>query len=169
MGKGFFTLKFGTQQDKDIAKAKTVWDLSSGSLRLREWTRNFDPHKEISSLSQVWVRIYNMPAEYWHPEVFAAIGRTLGFPIKLDGTSANWEVGSFARLLVEIDLSLPLIDSMTIDCDITSFYVEFVYEQLPRYCSLCNITGHVLDKCKRLKINADGNDSKQAPAKEGNN
>ncbi|XP_057790892.1 uncharacterized protein LOC131008004 [Salvia miltiorrhiza] len=161
MGKGYFTLKFANQIDKDIAKDKTVWDLAVGSLRIREWVRNFDPYKENSSLCQVWIRIYNMPVEYWHPEVFAAIGRTLGFPIKLDGASASKDVGSFARMLVEIDLSVPSIDSMTIDCDVMSFYVDFVYEQLPLYCTNCKITGHNLDKCKKSK--PDNNKASKEP------
>ncbi|XP_057803314.1 uncharacterized protein LOC131018617 [Salvia miltiorrhiza] len=169
MGKGFFTLKFSTSEDKVAAKRHAVWDLSRGSIRIREWIRNFDPYKEVSSLCQVWVRIYNLPVEYWHAEVISAIGRTLGSPIRIDSLSAHGEKGNFARILVELDLAIPLQESVTIDCGIASFYVEFVYERLPLYCSQCRLTGHTVEKCKKLLARQENKIAEEAKGKQVDN
>ncbi|XP_057775004.1 uncharacterized protein LOC130993982 [Salvia miltiorrhiza] len=154
MAKGFYTLVFTCAEDKALAKQRAGWELSKGSLRIREWVRFFDPYKEISSLCHVWVRLYYLPIELWHPEVFAAIGRTIGLPIRFDSPSAYKEVGHFARILVEVDLAQPLQESMTLGCGTNSFYIEFYYEQLPLYYSLCKITGHNRDKCNKCKVTA---------------
>ncbi|XP_057790736.1 uncharacterized protein LOC131007838 [Salvia miltiorrhiza] len=154
MGKGFFTIKFKCMEDKKIAKSKSVIELSSGYVRLREWTKFFDPYKESSSLAQIWVRIYNLPLEFWHPEVIAVVGRAVGHPIRMDSSSASGEVGHFARILIEVDLTLPLLDGVYVDEGTSSCFVEFSYESIPPFCSRCRITGHTADKCKRkLKVN----------------
>ncbi|XP_057811500.1 uncharacterized protein LOC131025726 [Salvia miltiorrhiza] len=151
MGKGFFTLKFSSLEDKKTAKGKLNLDLSQGQLRLREWVPKFDPYKEFSSMAQVWVRIYYLPIELWHPEVISAIGRYLGNPIRIDGGSADRDVGHYARVLIELDLSLPLRESLMIEEDNSSIYVEFSYEALPPFCQHCKLTGHLIDKCRRYK------------------
>ncbi|XP_057803376.1 uncharacterized protein LOC131018680 [Salvia miltiorrhiza] len=142
-------------EDKKVAKGKLNLDISNGSLRLREWVPKFDPYKECSSLAQVWVRIYYLPIELWHPEVIAAVGRYLGNPIRIDGGSANREVGHYARVLIEIDLSVPLRESLMIDEDNSSIYIEFSYESLPEFCMHCKIVGHTSDKCRKLKQRED--------------
>ncbi|XP_057781497.1 uncharacterized protein LOC130999817 [Salvia miltiorrhiza] len=155
MGKGFFTLKFSSMADKKVAKEKLNLDISNGCLRLREWVPKFDPYKECSLLAQVWVRIYYLPIELWHPEVIAAVGRYLGNPIRIDGGSADRDVGHYARALIEIDLALPLRESLMIDEDNSSIYIEFSYESLPTFCNHCKIVGHTPDKCRKLKQRED--------------
>ncbi|XP_057779880.1 uncharacterized protein LOC130998478 [Salvia miltiorrhiza] len=149
LGKGYYTLKFQSQKDKAAAKEKLLWELSVGSIRLREWVRYFDPYKESSSIAQIWVRIYYLPVELWHPEVILGIGRWLGQPLKIDGISMTEDVGSYMRMLVEVDLAQPLPETMNIDGGDYSFPVEFCYESIPLFCTRCKITGHSMDKCRR--------------------
>ncbi|XP_057789149.1 uncharacterized protein LOC131006012 [Salvia miltiorrhiza] len=151
MGRGFYTLKFIDKEDKATAKRHVIWDLPAGSIRLRDWVRYFNPYKESSPLAQVWVRVYYLPVEFWHPEVLSGIGRWLGQPLKIDGMSIDDEVAHFARILVEIDLSQPLPEFMTIDGGEYFFNIEFSYEYIPLYCTICKITGHSPDKCRRGK------------------
>ncbi|XP_057790965.1 uncharacterized protein LOC131008083 [Salvia miltiorrhiza] len=149
MGKGYYTLRFQFQEDKATAKANLLWDLSVGSLWLRDWVRYFNPYKEPSSLAQVWVRIYYLPVEFWHPEVISGIGSWLGQPLKIDGNSMTEDVGHFVRMLVEIDLAQPLPVTLNIDGGDYAFPVEFSYEYLPIFCHRCKITGHSMEKCRK--------------------
>ncbi|XP_057770279.1 uncharacterized protein LOC130990091 [Salvia miltiorrhiza] len=152
LGKGYYTLAFRTPEDKTRAKAKPVWELSCGHVRLREWSKHFDPFKEHSSMANVWVRIHYLPIEYWHPEILAGIGRYIGHPIKIDGASARRDFGQFARLLIELDMSKSFPTTLLIDNDTFSFYVEFTYENLPFYCSKCKLTGHPTEKCRKISV-----------------
>ncbi|XP_057808890.1 uncharacterized protein LOC131023367 [Salvia miltiorrhiza] len=151
VGKCYFTLKFHNKEDKATAKSHIVWELSSGSLRLREWVKYFNPYKESSSLAQVWVHIYYLLVEFWHPEVLSGIGRWLGQPLKIDGNSIDDEVAHFARILVEIDLAQILPKSMTIDGSDYAFDIEFSYEYIPPYYTKYRMTGHAVNKCRRGK------------------
>ncbi|XP_057775104.1 uncharacterized protein LOC130994087 [Salvia miltiorrhiza] len=150
-GKGYYTLKFHSSEDKAIAKSQLIWQLSTGSLRLREWVRYFNPYKESSSLAQVWVRIYYLLVEFWHPEVLSGIGRWLGQPLKIDGNSIDDEVAQYARIFVEIDLAQPLAESMVIDGGDYYFNIDLSYEYIPLYCTKCKIVGHSVDRCRKGK------------------
>ncbi|XP_057802586.1 uncharacterized protein LOC131017859 [Salvia miltiorrhiza] len=57
MAKGFFVVKFLTMEAKKKSKGSSFLQLSIGHVRFREWTRYFDPYKEVSSLAQVIQRI----------------------------------------------------------------------------------------------------------------
>ncbi|XP_057803223.1 uncharacterized protein LOC131018522 [Salvia miltiorrhiza] len=162
MEKGYFTVKFMTMEDKLRVKNNSIQELPTGHIRLREWVRYFDPYKESSSLAQIWVRIYYLPWEFWKPEVISGIGRALGTPIRIDHASANAEVGHFARILVEVDMARPILNSMYIDDGNTSFYIEFGFETMPFFCSHCKITGHSSEKCRRLPADKAKVGTKQA-------
>ncbi|XP_057791123.1 uncharacterized protein LOC131008250 [Salvia miltiorrhiza] len=151
MGKSFYTIKFATAEDTAAAQTNTAWDLSFGTIRLRQWVRFFDPYMEISSLCEVWMRIYHLPLEFWTLDVITGIGRALGTPIRVDGASTHGAMGNYARILLEIDLSRPLPETLLVDGDERSFYVEFDFEQIPAYCTKCKITGHSIDKCNKIK------------------
>ncbi|XP_057791217.1 uncharacterized protein LOC131008350 [Salvia miltiorrhiza] len=102
--------------------------------------------------------------ECWHPKIIAGIDRHIGLPLKIETAFANGIFGHFARILVEVDLGLSLPETLLINCDEGSFYVEFSYEKLPLYCSRCKITGHSLDKCKRSEVQDKKQPKKKRPA-----
>ncbi|XP_057770815.1 uncharacterized protein LOC130990607 [Salvia miltiorrhiza] len=155
MAKGFFVVKFPTLEEKKKVKANSSIQLSAGHVRFREWTRYFDPYKEVSSLAQIWVRVYYLPVELWTPVIIAGIGRALGHPLRIDNASAIGHVGHFARILVEIDMALPILNSMYVDDGDNSFYIEFSFESMPLFCSRCKLTGHSTDKCRKLVKDKD--------------
>ncbi|XP_057770895.1 uncharacterized protein LOC130990687 [Salvia miltiorrhiza] len=111
MAKDFFTVKFSTLNDKRKAKDKVILELSMGQVRLREWSRYFNPYKEASSLAEIWLRIYYLPVEMWTQEIIAGIGYALGHPLRIDH-AAHGQAGHFARVQVKVDMAKPLLEYM---------------------------------------------------------
>ncbi|XP_057803405.1 uncharacterized protein LOC131018712 [Salvia miltiorrhiza] len=153
LGKGYFTLRFSNAEDNALAKGQLLWELAKGQLRIREWMKCFDPFKVNSPLANVWVRIHYLPIDFWNPEIISGIGRFLGHPLTIDGASAARDFGQYVRILIEIDMSQPLPKTLLIDGETVSFHVEFVFENLPLYCSRCRITGHTPTMCRKLQQN----------------
>ncbi|XP_057808880.1 uncharacterized protein LOC131023356 [Salvia miltiorrhiza] len=152
LGKGYFTLKFSSSEDYALAFAKSAWRLRVGILFLQAWTPNFNPNKIVSSTAQVWVRIFNLPHEFWHPEVLSGIARHVGTPILVDGMSARASVGYFARVLVEMNVALEIPEFIDVKCDDDIYEIEFGYENSPYFCSLCSAIGHATDDCRKSGI-----------------
>ncbi|XP_057803684.1 uncharacterized protein LOC131019014 [Salvia miltiorrhiza] len=149
LGKGYFTMRFSSALDFAVANGKPSWRLLSGMLRLQAWVPLFDPYKATAILAQVWIRIFHLPYEFWHPEVISGIALHVGAPIKIDAQSANAFVGHFARVLIEMDITAEVPDYIDVKCGDRSFEVEFGYENLPYYCHSCHIIGHTTNDCRK--------------------
>lgn len=68
----------------------------------------------------------------------------------MDGNTASGSFGSFARVLVEIDLMHGLQESVVIARENVSFSVEFEYENVPAFCGSCHMIGHLATNCRHF-------------------
>ncbi|XP_057803600.1 uncharacterized protein LOC131018933 [Salvia miltiorrhiza] len=159
LGKRLFSIIFSSPEELSVAQAKSTWKMNPGIMRIRDWTPNFDPYKEASSLSQVWLRIYYLSHDYWDPEVIADIACQVGMPIKLDGQTFVGVVGHFAHVLVDLEVSKAFPETLTVQRGSSSFEVEFDYENLPYFCGFCKIAGHSIDQCLKFKTHKVNNPS----------
>ncbi|XP_057803432.1 uncharacterized protein LOC131018743 [Salvia miltiorrhiza] len=149
LGKGFFTLRFSGESDLAKAKSKAFWKLKTGILKIREWVPLFNPYKETAALSQVWLQIYYLPHELWHPDIISGLARSAGTPIKIDGSTFLGAVGHYARVLIEMDVTKDIVYNLTVNRGSASFEIEFVYENIPYFCGICRKVGHSADKCRK--------------------
>jgi hypothetical protein len=82
--------------------------LNPGILKLFAWSKDFNPNIQQNSSAQVWLRIYGLAQEYWHPKILFAIASSVGTPICTDQLTNKprfeREFGHFARVLVDMDL-----------------------------------------------------------------
>ena len=54
----------------------------------------------------------------------------VGVPLKIDNATINGDLGHFARLLIEVDLSTDLPDTLTLERIGKSSFVDVIYENL---------------------------------------
>jgi hypothetical protein len=57
--------------------------------------------------------------------------------------------GQFARVLIDMDLSQPLRYNVLVERKGYAFFIDIEYENVPEFCSECQIIGHHVDNCKR--------------------
>lgn len=84
---------------------------------------------------QCWIRIHELPLEYWHPKILFEIIGSLGTPISLDENTRTRNFGHYAGILIDVDLTSKLYDEIMVERDGYAFYVEMEYEKLPYFCS----------------------------------
>lgn len=87
LGKGYYNISFINIADRNRVFNKTSWSLSPGTIRLSRWVRGFNPYKVSASIAQVWIRILELPLEYWHSSIILGIASAIGTPIKIDDRS----------------------------------------------------------------------------------
>lgn len=103
--KGYFIVRFNTEQERDNIINQGPWFWGSAGLFLTPWFPNFDANKVKVSMMPVWVRLHGLPLHFWHHKVLAAIGDSLGKFLKMDEDRAIRGIFTFARICVEVDLS----------------------------------------------------------------
>lgn len=62
----------------------------------------------------LWVKVPNLPMELWTPKYFRDIGNTLGSYIAVDDNYEKATYQSVGRILVDLDLSQGLFETMEI-------------------------------------------------------
>lgn len=98
----------------------------------------------------VWARLYELPMEYWDPAFLLDIAGGIGEPLKIYGKTLRKELGTFARVLVDVDLTKSLVEEFLIQRQRFEFMVYVDYENLPDFCSNCSAVGHNVDRCRLL-------------------
>lgn len=153
LGKGFFDFEFSSMEDLKKIWAAGSWNLKPGILRLSKWSSDFSIRNHNQTHVQVWIRLIDLPQEYWRHTTLFEIANGIGTPITLDNATKNRTFGHFARILVDLDLSKRIFNEIMVEREGFSFYVEIQYERLPDYCNNCATIGHSIGQCKWLHNN----------------
>lgn len=151
LGKGFYEFSFSSLEDMQSVLAVGLWNLQPGSLRLFSWTKDFNLYMLKHTNTQVWVRIYGLPQEYWQPNILYAIAGGIRVPICLDEAASRRTYGHFARVLIDVDLNSNLRDKIMMEKEDFSFSTWIEYEKLPEFCATCQYIGHSYGNCFKMK------------------
>ncbi|GLJ47722.1 hypothetical protein SUGI_1007960 [Cryptomeria japonica] len=65
MPKQFFTVEFKNKEDRDEILAGGPWSFGSAFIYIKKWTPKFNPAAYNPEEKPVWVRLYNLPFEFW--------------------------------------------------------------------------------------------------------
>ncbi|KAL6224829.1 hypothetical protein ACLB2K_003684 [Fragaria x ananassa] len=152
MGKGYFTLKFASNEAVSKVWAQGVDSLKPGVLRFMRWSPNFSPANKRNTNAQVWVRLWDLGLQFWEPVTLFEIANGIGVPVKIDHNTLERRFGLFARVLVDVDLSCsPPCELVVRRSNGEIMTVEVEYERLPDFCSHCGNVGHRVIACKLVQ------------------
>lgn len=69
LGKDFLLVRFATQEDLERVLMRGPWFIGEHFLSIRRWEANFIPSEARISSVAVWVRLNELPIEYYDAEV----------------------------------------------------------------------------------------------------
>ncbi|KAL8537662.1 hypothetical protein ACS0TY_012696 [Phlomoides rotata] len=147
IGEGYYNFQFTCGDDRERIFDKRTWQIKPGLLRLQPWVQDFNPYKVSTSVAQVWIRISELPLEYWNNTIITALASAVGTVIKLDERTASRSIGRFARVLVELDLKQDREEYVIFERADHRYVVYIQYERLPEFCNYCNVMGHSTGNC----------------------
>ena len=154
LGKGFYDFHFDSVDDlKKIWAAGTV-NLKPSLLRFSQWTKDFKLLVQKQTHVSIWIRLVELPQEYWRERPLKEIASAIGTPIDIDGPTRNRMFGHYARILVDIDLSKKAYDEVLVERDGFVFMVEIQYKRRPWFCHHCYSIGHNITTCRWLNPQA---------------
>ncbi|KAL8537633.1 hypothetical protein ACS0TY_012669 [Phlomoides rotata] len=157
IGEGFYNFQFTCGDDRERIFAKLSWQIKPGLLRLQCWVQDFNPYKVSTSVAQVWIRISELPLEYWNNNIITTLASAVGTVIKLDERTASRSMGRFARVLVELDLKQDREENVMFERAGYRSVVYIQYERLPEFCNYCNVMGHSTGNCGTYHNPKQGN------------
>ena len=143
LGKDFFLTRFSCKEDHDKVLRNGPWFIGEHFLSIRPWEPNFKPSTTNVSSIAVWIRLNELPIEYYEVEVLKQIGNSVGKVLRIDTHTAAEARGRFARLCIQVDLDKPLVTNILIG----GIYQPVNYEGIHRLCFSCGRIGHRKEAC----------------------
>ncbi|XP_061374672.1 uncharacterized protein LOC133316890 [Gastrolobium bilobum] len=143
IGNDFFVVQFSEKDDLNFALNGGPWIVLGHYLSLRKWEPTFRPNSAGIAKIAAWIRLPDIPIEFYYEAFFRRIGNWLGKMIKVDNNTNAHVRGRFARICVELDLSQPLKGDYVLE----GFTKQIEYEGLRLICFGCGKYGHSTENC----------------------
>ena len=91
----------------------------------------------------VWIRLLELPIEFYDPTVLREIGGAIGQVLRIDSYTAMGTRASYAHLCFQVDLTKPLIMAVRVG----KLRQKVLYEGISSLCFCCGRLGHKLESC----------------------
>ena len=122
---------------------KGLWFIGEHFLSIRPWEPYFKPSSANVSSVAVWIRLNELPIEFYNAEALYQIGKAIGNVLRVDTHTSSKTRGRFACLCVQVDVDKPLINTVLIG----RFEQVVTYEGIHRMCFSCGRMGHRRESC----------------------
>lgn len=86
----------------------------------------------------VWIRLSELPIEYYDMEVLKQIGKSIEDVLRIDTHTASESRGRYARLCIQVDVEKPLTTSLIIG----GIEHPISYEGIHKLCFSCGRISH---------------------------
>ena len=112
LGFDFYLIKFENRDDVDNVLKGGPWFIGQHFLAIRQWEPEFHASTATLSSVAVWIRLPELPIEFYEYNALMKIGKAIGPVLRIDANTANGVRGRFARLCVQANLDKPLPKSI---------------------------------------------------------
>nr|POF19473.1 uncharacterized protein CFP56_61118 [Quercus suber] len=143
LGFDFFLIKFELSEDVDYILKGGPWFIGQNFLTIRQWEPEFQASSATLSSIAVWVRLPELPIEFYEHNALLKIGRAIGPVLRIDANTANGVRGRFARLCVQVNLDKPLEKTIYLG----KLKQVIQYEGIGTLCFACGRIGHYREAC----------------------
>ncbi|XP_072087059.1 uncharacterized protein At4g02000-like [Arachis hypogaea] len=140
----FFLVRFTELEDYNWVLKGGPWLIFDHYLAVQRWRSDFNPSVEQLTKIAAWVRIPDLPIEYYDKYVMRIISNVIGKTLKTYYNTAEQARGKFALICVELDLAKPLRPKFKIK----GRPVHVEYEGLHTICFHCGRIGHNKEQCQ---------------------
>ncbi|GLJ26591.1 hypothetical protein SUGI_0515850 [Cryptomeria japonica] len=106
---------------------------------------NFDPIPLVVYSAPVWIRLYNLPIEYWSELILEKIDRTLGTLLEVD---FHYEDDLYKYVCLRIAAVKRILESVTFLTSSGEWRQQVEIEKEIKQCPRCGSKFHGLDECK---------------------
>lgn len=140
-------IKLSTEEDYSRIWLRQSWYVNGRCMRIFKWSKDFRCSSE-SPIVPVWVSLPYLPVHFIHcKSALYSIAAAIGYPLRVDHATASVNRPSVARVLIEYDISKPLVPRIWIGEGDSGFWQSVVFEKIPAYCTSCMHLGHSTEAC----------------------
>ena len=107
----------------------------------------FNPRSERYDTFPIWVKLTNLPFEFWSLDFFKLVGNSLGSFLEDDLSFLQTGVCCLGKILVLLDISKGLVVDLMISKGNLSICQPLDYVRVHFKCLRCHRHGHLTSNC----------------------
>ena len=156
---GWLVFKFQSDEDRLKVLNGGPYFAYGSNLMLKIMPSCFRFEGEAVTSVPIWIQLPGLPLDCWNGRALSKIVSKVGKPISSDKMTLTKERISFARVLVEVDVSSDIVSEVEIQLPTGVVYHQSVIPEFtPKFCQRCKTFGHVEATCGK------GSEGGQQPA-----
>ena len=145
---GWLVFKFQSDDDRRKVLHGGPYFAYGSNLLLKIMPSCFRFEGEDVTSVPIWFQLPGLPLVCWNARALSLIGSRVGKPISTDKMTLTKERISFARVLVEVDVSSDIVSEVEIQLPTGVVYHQPVISEFtPKFCKRCKTFGHVEGTC----------------------
>ncbi|KAM3221680.1 hypothetical protein P3L10_020950 [Capsicum annuum] len=141
---GYYVFKFASAADRHLVMQSGPYMYRNRQMILRNWSLDFEFNPECLSKIPLWVKFPSLPLGYWSKKELSKLASVVGKLLYTDKCTAEIERISYARFLVEVDISHPLPEQVELNTPIGVLQQEIRNDWIPKFYVDCNVYGHTV-------------------------
>jgi len=145
--KGFFTAIFASLEDKERIFEEGPYFMNNVFLFMRHWEDRYNPDNEKSLVAAIWVRLFELPMEFWDPDILEGIGNSIETFVKVAESTKRGKYTSYARICVYMNIAEPLPEYIELEYHDEIWQQPIDYEHIPFRCRRCHEYGNLFRQC----------------------
>ncbi|KAK6773645.1 hypothetical protein RDI58_028883 [Solanum bulbocastanum] len=133
---GYFLVRFANMDDRNEVLYSGPHFLNNRPIIVKIWSPEFDFNKEVLQTVPISVKYPNLPLSCWSVDSLSRISSGLGEPLYADECTTKVDRISFARVLIEMDVSRELPRNLKVKDPNGRVFEQVVqYEWVLEYCA----------------------------------
>ncbi|XP_075108979.1 uncharacterized protein LOC142180802 [Nicotiana tabacum] len=110
----YFVIRFKSIEDKEKVLLSEPNTINNRPVIMKEWSADFNFQNEVLKTIPIWVKFPKLPLSCWGMKSLSKISSGLGTPVYADECTTNIARISYARVLIEMNITRPLPTSITV-------------------------------------------------------
>ncbi|GAV85140.1 DUF4283 domain-containing protein/zf-CCHC_4 domain-containing protein [Cephalotus follicularis] len=143
-------IKFENGQARYWVLDNGPWDVWGYHIALRPWKKDMSLELGECKSMSVWVRLKNVPVQYWNTVGLSYIASVLGKPLHMDANTTQRYALMFAHVCVDMLATSTFPESIILDLeDGSTTLVGVEYPWRLYACTLCKVFDHSNRLCPK--------------------
>lgn len=149
---GWLVFKLEKEEHRELVLANGPYISYGRPWVLKKLPPFFRFDDECFAKVPTWVKLPSFPMECWSFDGLSMIASKIGEPIATDKLTCDRTHPSYARILVSVDATKPLVRTVLYKSPFGGVKEQVVeYEYEPYYCTKCHKIGHAKERSKENK------------------
>ncbi|XP_019261413.1 PREDICTED: uncharacterized protein LOC109239320 [Nicotiana attenuata] len=139
----YFVIRFNKMEERDEVLLTGPNMINNRHVIMKPWAADFNFKNVVLKTMPLWVKFPNLPLQCWNKRSLSKISSGLSTPLYADDCTTNTTRKSYARVLIEIDITKELPKCiLVLDPQGNQMVQEIAYEWEPEFCGKCLQVGH---------------------------